>query len=165
MNYFWKQTWPLANSRINSKNTEMFLSTYSSPGARSTQMPEIFTFINPMEKQFSEIPKGKRKWLLNHFHFTLGKGMHVLASPSMQGQKKNICSHRARSTQQEMGMWEMLRRKQWGERRGRLGWLKARVQPSKAMNIHSAHINKDTQSCNVLTNPSPSQNASCNLKI
>lgn len=49
-------------------------------------------------------------------------------------------------------------------RSGQLGWLKTRVHPNKAMNIHPARINKDTQSCNVLTNPSPSQNASCNLK-
>lgn len=41
-------------------------------------------------------------------------------------------------------------------RRGQLGLLKARVQPNKAMNIHPAHVNKDIQSCNVLTNPSPS---------
>lgn len=50
-------------------------------------------------------------------------------------------------------------------RRGQLGWLKARVQSNKAINIHPARINKDTQSCDVSTNPSPSQNASCNLKI
>lgn len=27
-------------------------------------------------------------------------------------------------------------------RRGQLGWIKARVQPNKAMNIHPAHIKK-----------------------
>lgn len=88
--------------------------------------------------------------------------MHVLASPSIQGQKKKCLFSPCQEHTAGDGNVRDAVKKAMG-RRDRLGWLKARVQPNKVMNIHPAHINKDTQSCNVLTNPSPSQNASCNL--
>lgn len=157
MNYFWKQSWPLANSGTNSENIKIFLSRKVNQNAWECLLLSTLLKSNSVKLQrgrgngyqTTSIYLGKRGACPCQSHSSVEDVKYLFSLPGTNsGKEEYEWPYEEGSEEKAVGL----------EKKGRVHgfvWL----------NIYSNSCQKKTcKPCNILTNPSPNWNASCNLK-
>lgn len=160
MNYFWKQSWPLANSGTNSENIKIFLSSKVNQNAWKCLLLSTLLKSNSVKSQrgrgngyqTTSISSWK-EWCLS-LSVTQCWGRRKIPVLTVPGPNSGREGYE-RLYEEGSGEKAAVGLDKKGERR---------VQPNKAMNIYSTHVKKIRKPYNILTNPSLNWNASCNLK-